>query len=173
MTARTFKTTKMKSIFIAFVIVTLIAGFSACKLDTMKPTKITDGKSDTNFTLITDTTLVGKWTIVTDTISYLGTNTMYHGTASDHYYFTKWGNLFINEGLNSLVDTAVYNIAIENSQKGVSWINSYISVNGNATREQSVSSIYAITSVSATSLILTANIQTIQGPRYEQITFKK
>jgi hypothetical protein len=163
----------MKSISIACVIVTLIAGFSACKLDTMKPAKITDGKSDTNFTLITDTTLVGKWTIVTDTISYLGTNTMYHGTVSDHYYFTKWGNLFINEGLNSLVDTAVYAISIANSQNQVSWTNSYISVNGVASRAQSFSSLYNITSVNTTSLVLTSNIQTIQGPRYEQITFKK
>ncbi|MFI5160985.1 MAG: hypothetical protein ACHQHN_06885 [Sphingobacteriales bacterium] len=163
----------MKSIALIAVVVLFIAGFSSCKLDTMKPTKITSGPLDTNFTLITDTTLVGKWTIVTDSISYQGTNTMYKGTASDHYTFTKWGNLFINEGLNSLVDTAVYNISIENSQSGVSWINSYISVNGNATREQSVSSLYAITSVSTTSLILTANIQTIQGPRYEQIKLKK
>lgn len=163
----------MKSISIACVIAMFIAGFSSCKLDTMKPTKITDGPLDTNFTLITDTTLVGKWIIVSDSISYLGTNTMYKGTASDHYYFTKWGNLFINEGLNSLVDTAVYNISIANSQSGVSWVNSYISVNGVATRDQSVSSLYAITSVSSNSLILTANIQTIQGPRYEQIKFKK
>jgi hypothetical protein len=139
----------------------------------MKPTKITDSKADTNFTLITDTTLVGKWTIVSDTISYLGTNTMYHGTPSDHYYFTKWGNLFINEGLNNLVDTAVYAISISNSQSIVSWTNSYISVNGNVSRVQSSSSPYGITSVNTTSLVLTSNIQTIQGPRYEQITFKK
>ena len=163
----------MKSISAACVIVMLIAGFSACKLDTVKPTKITNGKSDTNFTLITDTTLVGKWIIVTDSISYLGTNTMYHGTATDHYYFTKWGNLYINEELNSLVDTAVYNISIANSQSQVSWTNSYISVNGVSSREQSFSSIYNITSANTTSLVITSNVQTIQGPRYEQIKFQK
>ncbi len=163
----------MKNISIAVVILMLIAGFAACKLDTIKPTKITNGKSDTNFTLITDTTLVGRWTIVTDSISYLGTSTMYHGTSSDHYYFTKWGNLYINEGLNSLVDTAVYSISIAHSQTQVSWANSYISVNGVSSREQSFSSLYNITSVNSTSLVLTSDIQTIQGPRYQQIRFTK
>jgi hypothetical protein len=142
---------------------------TSCSKSSVKPTTIT--KVDTSKTLISDLRLVGNWNILTDTISYLGNNTKYHGVASDHYIFTKYGNLFINEGLESFVDTAVYSVAsITNS---ASWINNYVSVNGVSTTNQSISLPYVITSVDSVSLVLTSNATTSQGPRYEQLTFKK
>src|SRR6202000_1637637 len=103
-----------------------------------KPT--TNTKADTSKTLISDLRLVGNWNIITDTISYQGNNTKYHGVAADHYIFTKYGNLFINEGLESFVDTAVY--AIASIQNSVSWVNTYVSVNGVSTTNQSISLPY-------------------------------
>jgi hypothetical protein len=142
---------------------------TSCSKSSVKPTTTT--KVDTSKTLIADLRLVGNWNILTDTISYQGNNTMYHGVAADHYIFTKYGNLYINEGLESFVDTAVYSVAsITNS---VSWTNNYISVNGVSTTTQSISLPYVITSVDSTSLVLTSNASTSQGPRYEQLTFKK
>ena len=142
---------------------------TSCSKSSVKPTTTT--KVDTSKTLISDLRLVGNWNILTDTISYLGNNTKYYGVATDHYIFTKYGNLFINEGLENFVDTAVYSVAsITNS---VSWINNYVSVNGVSTTTQSISLPYVITSVDSVSLVLTSNASTSQGPRYEQLTFKK
>jgi hypothetical protein len=142
---------------------------TSCSKSSVKPTTTT--KVDTSKTLISDLRLVGNWNILTDTISYLGNNTKYHGVAADHYIFTKYGNLFINEGLENFVDTAVYSVAsITNS---VNWINNYVSVNGVSTTTQSISLPYVITSVDSVSLVLTSNASTSQGPRYEQLTFKK
>jgi hypothetical protein len=142
---------------------------TSCSKSSVKPTTTT--KVDTSKTLISDLRLVGNWNIFTDTISYLGNNTKYYGVATDHYIFTKYGNLFINEGLENFVDTAVYSVAsITNS---VSWINNYVSVNGVSTTTQSISLPYVITSVDSVSLVLTSNASTSQGLRYEQLTFKK
>jgi hypothetical protein len=142
---------------------------TSCSKSSVKPTTIT--KVDTSKTLISDLRLVGNWNILIDTISYMGNKTEYHGVAADHYIFTKYGNLFINEGLESFVDTAVYSVAsITNS---VSWINNYVSVNGVSTTTQSISLPYVITSVDSVSLVLTSNATTSQGPRYEQLIFKK
>ena len=142
---------------------------TSCSKSSVKPTTTT--KVDTSKTPISDLRLVGNWNILTDTISYLGNNTKYYGVATDHYIFTKYGNLFINEGLENFVDTAVYSVAsITNS---VSWINNYVSVNGVSTTTQSISLPYVITSVDSVSLVLTSNASTSQGLRYEQLTFKK
>jgi hypothetical protein len=142
---------------------------TSCSKSSVKPSTTT--KVDTSKTLIVDLRLVGNWNILTDTISYMGNNTKYHGVAADHYIFTKYGNLFINEGLENFVDTAVYSVtSLTNS---VSWINNYVGVNGVSTTTQSVSLPYVITSVDSVSLVLTSNATTSQGPRYEQLTFKK
>lgn len=142
---------------------------TSCSKSSVKPSTTT--KVDTSKTLISDLRLVGNWNILIDTISYMGNNTEYHGVAADHYKFTKYGNLFINEGLENFVDTAVYSVtSLTNS---VSWINNYVSVNGVSTTTQSISLPYVITSVDSVSLVLTSNATTSQGPRYEQLTFKK
>ncbi|MDB5022388.1 MAG: hypothetical protein JWP78_143 [Mucilaginibacter sp.] len=96
---------------------------------------------------------------------------MYHGTATDHYKFTKYGNLYINEGLENLIDTAVYTLSSISNQ--VSWVNNYLSVNGVSNTNQSSSLPFVITSVDSVSLVLTQGVSTSQGPRYEQIKFKK
>src|SRR3954470_13660214 len=102
----------MKNLLLLCAIAFIAIGFSSCSLDNVNPQQpnvpIT-GKSDTSTTLIANTSLVGTWNIVTDTVSYL-TNSMYHGTPTDHYIFTKYGNLYINNGFNSQIDTAVYTI---------------------------------------------------------------
>ncbi|HTD39071.1 MAG TPA: hypothetical protein VK671_00520 [Mucilaginibacter sp.] len=160
----------MKIIYtLALIAVISTAIFSCSKNDVIPYTP--PSKTDTSTTLITTTTLVGNWNIVTDTVSYNGSNVMYHGTATDYYKFTKFGNLFINEGLDSYVDTALY--GIETSTNRVDWLNNYISINGIVSRNQTVSPTYTITSVDTAKLILTSNISTSFGPRYEQIVFKK
>ena len=159
----------MKYIYLLPLAAIVALIITSCSKSNVKPT--TSTKADTSNTLITDIRMVGNWNILTDTISFQGNGTMYHGVATDHFIFTKYGNLFINEGLESFVDTAVYAIAsIPNS---VSWVNSYISVNGVSTTTQSISLPYVITSVDSVSLVLTSNATTSQGPRYEQLIFKK
>jgi hypothetical protein len=96
---------------------------------------------------------------------------MYHGVANDHYIFTKYGNLYINQALDNYVDTAIY--AITSINYSVSWVSTYTSVNGVSSTTQTSSVPYSITSVDTASLVLTSNVQTTGGPRYEQIKFKK
>lgn len=128
-------------------------------------------KVDTSTTLVSNTQLVGNWQVVTDTISVPGNTIMYHGTAYDQFKFTKYGNLYISVGLEHLIDTAVYSITSITNQ--VSWVNSYVSVNGQSTTIASTTGPYTITSVDTASLVLTSNVQTPGGIRYEQIKFKK
>ena len=142
---------------------------TSCSKSSVQPN--TSTKIDTSKVLVSDIRLVGNWNIVTDTISFQGSNVMYHGVAGDHYNFTKYGNLYIKEGLGNLIDTAVYSvISIQNS---VAWLNNYVSVNGVSTTTQSASLPYVITTLDSTSLVLTSTAGTAVGPRYEQITFKK
>ena len=96
---------------------------------------------------------------------------MYHGVAGDYYKFTKYGNLYVNEGLNKLIDTAIYGITTTTNQ--VNWVNNYISVNGVVSINQSLSPPFVITKVDSANLILTSSVSTTAGPRYEQIVFKK
>ncbi len=159
----------MKYIYLLPLVAIVALIITSCSKSNVKPT--TSTKADTSNILITDIRLVGNWDILTDTINFQGTGTMYHGVVNDHFIFTKYGNLYINEGLENLIDTAVYSVAsITNS---VSWINTYFSINGTFTTTQSLSLPYVITKVDTASLILTSNASTAQGPRYEQITFKK
>jgi hypothetical protein len=160
----------MKSISLVCVIALISVSFFACGPKSFDPLPAT-GKIDTSKTLTPITTLVGNWNIVTDTISYQGNSVMYHGTPADHYIFTKYGNLFVKEGLNNLIDTAQYVISAAKNQ--VAWVYTYISVNGVSSTQLSDSPPFNITSVDSVSLVLTSNLSTAQGLRYEQITFKK
>jgi hypothetical protein len=115
--------------------------------------------------------LVGNWSIVTDTVSTSGTGIMYHGSAGDYYKFTKYGNLYIAESLENLVDTAIYNIVSINNS--VQWTNLYTRVNGVTTTLVTTSAPFTIVNVDSANLVLSQNVQTASGPHYEQITFKK
>jgi hypothetical protein len=167
----------MKNLFLACIILVIAGGFTACQLDNVNPqtsmTTTTPTKSDTSVTLISNTTLVGNWNIVTDTIKDVSASqtVVYKGTPADHYIFTKYGNLYINSGYQNYVDTAVYTIG-PNSK--VEWANSYISVNGVSSRAPSSSGAFVIASVTTHSLVLTQDAITANGDeRYESITFTK
>lgn len=159
----------MKIFYTALLVSIVTISLSSCSKSKVTPTN--PSRSDTSTSLINNTALVGNWNIVTDTIAYNGTNTMYHGVATDHYIFTKYGNLYINEAQYNYVDTAIYNI--NSLSYSVGWVNSYISVNGVSSRIASSSAPYTITSLDTASLVLTSSIQSANGPRYEQIVFKK
>ena len=159
----------MKKIYSIAIIAALAVTIVSCSKTSVPPSTL--GKVDTSKTLISDTRLVGNWAIVTDTISLAGNNVKYVGSAGDYYKFTKYSNLYIQEALDHLVDTAVY--AIQSTTNQVAWQNSFISINGSSTTQVSVTPAFVITHVDSVSLILTQNAQTTAGPRYEQIVFKK
>jgi hypothetical protein len=160
----------MKNIVLLFVLI--ITGFSACKVDNINPpikTKTTAvAKADTSTTLYSNLALVGKWNIVTDTVSFLA-NGMYHGTAADHFIFTKYGNLYVNSGFNKQIDTAVYTITDNKLQ----WENSFWSVNGRFSYSATSQGYYTISNLTPTTLVLTQALNSPDGFRYEQITFVK
>jgi len=159
----------MKSIYTIPLIAAIAIIMSSCSKT--KVTPVTTKKVDTSTTLVSNRELVGNWNIVTDTISYQGNNIMYHGTPADHYKFTRYGNLYINEGLQNLIDTAVYTISSITNQ--VAWVNNYFSVNGTVVPYQTSTPSYVITAVDSVKLVLTQNAATASGIRYEQIVFKK
>jgi hypothetical protein len=161
----------MKNLFLLCLVAVFSIWFSSCQVNNISPQQSIVIKNDTSTTLIQNIALVGYWNIVTDTISYQGNNVMYHGTAADHYIFTKYGNLYIKEGLDNLIDTAIYNI--NSLTYSTSWVNSYLSVNGVISTTASSSAPFAITSVDTASMVLTSNYSTGSGQRYEQLTFKK
>jgi hypothetical protein len=160
----------MKIIYTIALITVISSAIFSCSKNDVIP-YIPPSKTDTSTTLITNTKLVGNWNIVTDTVSFNGSNVMYHGTPADYYKFTKFGNLFINEGLNSYIDTALY--GIEASTNRVDWLNNYLSLNGVVSRNPTISPSYTITSIDTAKLILTSDVSTSLGQRYEQIVFKK
>jgi hypothetical protein len=160
----------MKTLYPIALIAVISISISSC-LKNSDIVPFTPTRQDTNKTLITNTKLVGNWKIVTDTISFGGSSVMYHGIATDYYKFTKYGNLYINEGLNKLIDTAIYGITTTTNQ--VNWVNNYTSVNGVVSINQSLSPPFVITKVDSANLILTSSVSTTAGPRYEQIVFKK
>ena len=96
---------------------------------------------------------------------------MYHGVVGDYYKFTKYGNLYINEGLDKYIDTAIYGITTTTNQ--VNWVNNYTSLNGLATINQSLAPTFTITKVDAANLILTSSVATTAGTRYQQVVFTK
>lgn len=164
----------MKNNILLSAIVLIVVGFNACKLDNLNPQNSpapTPVKVDTNKTIIANTALVGKWNIVTDTVSAGTINLIFHGTPTDHYTFTKYGNLYINNSVfYNYVDTAIYSIT---NNTRVQWVNSYYSQNGAVITTPTSSGSYTITSISDHSLVLTQNAATPMGQRYEQITLSK
>lgn len=159
----------MKIIYsILLMVFTALAIASCSKTNNTVPQTT---KVDTSKNLTSDMSLVGNWSIVTDTIAFAGKNVMYHGSTNDYYKFTKYGNLYISETLDNLVDTAIYSISPINNQVG--WLNLYTSINGLSTTSQSVTPPFVITHVDSAKLVLTQNASTSSGARYEQITFKK
>ncbi|MGN6641326.1 MAG: hypothetical protein ACTHJ8_20615 [Mucilaginibacter sp.] len=165
----------MKKTFLFYLIGLAAITFSGCKIDNIDTgqqitsTPPVTGKSDTSKTLIGNTSLVGDWSIVTDTISFIS-NVMYQGQPGDHYQFTKYGNVYIHSAFQSYIDTGIYSIT-PNSR--VQWTNSFISVNGVASRTTSITGPYVITNLTDSTLTLTQLTNTSQGRRYEQIIFAK
>jgi len=159
----------MKSFYLLAILTVFAITIVSCGKTKITPSTL--GKVDTSTTLIGDIRLVGNWSIVTDTISLAGNNVKYVGSAGDYYKFTKYGNLYIQEALDHLVDTAVY--AISSTTNQVGWANIFTSINGSSTTQVSVSPAFVITHVDSVKMVLTQNAQTSAGPRYEQITFKK
>ncbi|MBS1519363.1 MAG: hypothetical protein JST50_00085 [Bacteroidetes bacterium] len=159
----------MKIIYkISFVAFIGAALFSCSK---SKVTPVTSSHVDTSTNLISDTKLVGNWAIVTDTVSINGTGIMYHGSAGDYFKFTKYGNLYIAEGLQNLVDTAIYAISSVTNQVG--WTNLYTRVNGVTTTLVTTTAPFTIVTLDTANLVLSQSAQTSSGIHYETITFKK
>src|ERR1700744_2547157 len=143
----------MKSLYLIAIVTVFAITMVSCSKTKVTPS--TPSKVDTSKTLISDIRLVGNWNIVTDTISFQGNNIMYHGIPTDHYKFTKYGNLYIKQGLGSLIDTAIYGISSITNQ--VAWVNQFVSVNGVSTTTASSSLSYSITSLDSVKLVLTQN----------------
>jgi hypothetical protein len=163
---------KMKRIASIILLAGIAATVISCVKQDQPNIQTTTGptKADTSTTVVSNTELVGNWNIVSDTVSYMTNNAMYHGTPADHFDFTAYGNLYIKNGFENQVDTAIYSISTSNK---VQWTNYYTSVNGQFTREPLVVGAYTITSLAAHSLVLTQNLITPQGVRFEVITFQK
>lgn len=155
-------------LFIAAMAVTI----ASCGKRNDQPTPVTPTQSDTSKNLIGNTTLVGDWNIVADTIINGGQVYPYQGIPGDHYHFTKYGNLFINSGFHAFVDTAIYGISVDS--KAVQWVNSYISVDGQSSRTPSTAGVFEIKSVSDHSLFLSQDFTGANGIlRQERIWFSK
>jgi len=161
----------MKKIIYPLSFVLLIAtSYLSCMKTSVNP--ITNNQViDTSKTLIGNVSLVGKWNVLSDTISYGAARSNYHGVSSDHYTFTKYGNLFVKLAPNNYTDTAIY--AISSINNSVVWQNIAYSIDGTVSHVSSVSVPYTITSLRNDTLILTSNFQTSAGVRFEEITFKK
>jgi len=159
----------MKIIYkISFITFIGAALFSCSK---SKVTPVKTSHVDTSKTLIADKRLVGNWAIVTDTISINGSGITYHGSAGDYYKFTNYGNLYIAEGLQNLVDTAVYTISSISNQVG--WTNLYTRVNGVTTTLTTTTGPLTIVTLDTANLVLSQSGQTSGGTQYQKITFKK
>jgi hypothetical protein len=164
-----FKTWIMKIIYKISFIACIGAALFSCSKSKVNPVK--SSHVDTSKTLVADKRLVGNWAIVTDTISINGSGIMYHGSAGDYYKFTNYGNLYIAESLQNLVDTAIYTISSISNQVG--WTNLYTRVNGVTTTLATTNGPLTIVTLDTANLVLTQNAQNSNGTQYEKITFKK
>ena len=161
----------MKIRALLFTASLLIGIFSACKQNNITPQKNTKpalSPLDTSNTLISNTSLLGVWNVVSDTVSFL-VDTMYHGKAGDQYIFTKYGNVYAKCAFNQFIDTGVYTL----SQDTMRWLTLYVAEAGSIIRTPVTTAPYVISNLTATSLVLTQFDLSPDGPRYEQITFKK
>jgi hypothetical protein len=161
----------MKTITLFSIIAFLITGFSACKQNNVDPQKkinSTLSPLDTSTTLITNTSLLGTWNVITDSVSFR-VDTMYHGKDGDSYIFTKYGNIYAKCAFNQFIDTGVYTI----SQDTMRWVSLYVTEAGSIIRSPVMTAPYVISNLTATSLVLTQYDESPDGLRYEKITFKK
>jgi hypothetical protein len=152
-----------KVLFILLIGNTLIS----CSKSDVKPVIIPN--ADTSKTLIADTKLVGNWAIVKDSVFYNSNSTVYIGGTSDHYKFTKYGNLYISQFGGNFLDTAIYTV----SGFQVGWVNLKISSEGLVSAVQTTTPPFNIIKLDTANLILTQNVQISGGAHFEQITFKK
>jgi len=159
----------MKIIYKISLVAFIGAALFSCSKSKVTPVKTSH--VDTSKTLIADKRLVGNWAIVTDTISINGSGILYHGSAGDYYKFTNYGNLYIAEGLQNLVDTAVYTISSISNQVG--WTNLYTRVNGVTTTLTTTTGPLTIVTLDTANLVLSQSAQTSGGMQYQKITFKK
>ncbi|HWD89583.1 MAG TPA: hypothetical protein VG367_15735 [Mucilaginibacter sp.] len=158
----------MRYIIVLFSVILYSYLLSSCSKDNIPA--ITSPRLDTSTTLISNTVLVGKWNIISDSLSYQGININYKGTAGDHYIFTKYGNLYISEAFGgNTIDTATYDVS---NSYVLNWLNIYVNQNGNVSTIPTNSPPFNIRT-NADSLVLTSNASTTQGQRYEQIKFIK
>jgi len=161
----------MKNKALLFTASLLVGIFSACKQNNINPQKKTSpalSPLDTSTTLITNTSLLGTWNVITDTVSFR-VDTMYHGKDGDQYIFTKYGNVYAKSAFNQFIDTGVYKL----SQDTMRWLTLYVTQAGSVIRTPVTTAPYVISNLTTTSLVLTQYDETPDGPRYEQITFKK
>lgn len=157
----------MKIIYKALLIFFIGSILFSCAKSSITPIT-TYTNADTSTTLISDTRLVGNWAIVKDSVYYNNNKTVYHGVAGDYYKFTKYGNLYINEGAN-FIDTAVYGV----SSTQVAWTNLYVKIAGVVSTAQTQTPALNIDLLDTANLVLSQSLQTSGGLHYEQITFKK
>jgi len=159
-------------LILMIAVVTVTAACDKFKGDPTPIQKINQSKSDTSTSLIANTSIVGDWVVVTDSISNMSLNqdTTYHGTIADVYHFTKYGNLFAKSAFHGVIDTGVYTISTENK---VQWINSFAQSDGATFGPGTTIGAFSITSVSQHSLVLTQHAISPGGELYHEITFKK
>jgi len=146
----------------------IVTGLSACKTNNVDPRIDATNSSDTSTSLVANTALVGFWYIVTDTISSNG-GQMYQGVHTDHFIFTRYGNLYIHNGLNQQVDTAIY---IFSPPDQVQWTYTYYSENGIESKAHLTAGPYQITGWNTNVLSLTKKFGGAP-PMYEQIRLIK
>jgi hypothetical protein len=123
---------------------------------------------------VSDSDLVGQWSVVNDTTYLEGTaifqggSQNYIGVAGDYFKFTQDGNLYIKEG--STLDTAAYSFVASNKIKLVFFTVGSTSFGPNgATRGD-----FIISNFTRHSLTLTlAGIITPDGAESEQINLRR
>ncbi|HTI57496.1 hypothetical protein [Mucilaginibacter sp.] len=159
----------MKTLLLTVAIALITITIFSCGKTSVTPT--TPVKVDTSTTLVGSTLIVGNWNLKKDSVFLNGASNVYTGVDGDHFKFTKYSNLYIHITSGNLVDTAIYTLSSLNLQ--VSWTNLYYSQNGNVVTGQSNSYPFIVTTIDDNNLVLTSNVSTPAGQRYERLTFTK
>jgi len=160
------------TLLIIFIALTSVCFLTCKKSPISKPVNHLAPISDTNTTLIANQIMVGNWTLVTDSVhvDVIDIDTVYHGTANDHYVFTKYGNMYIHSGFNRYIDSAIYTVSPENR---IDWVNSYFSLLGAVIKGTSYDGYFSITEISAHSASLYQSRLNQYGLRNEVVKLKK
>ena len=159
----------MKTLLLTVAIALITITIFSCGKTKIAP--VVPGKVDTSTVLAGSTLIVGNWNLKKDTVSINGASDVYNGVDGDHFKFTKYSNLYIHVTSGNLIDTAIYSLSTLNMQ--VQWTNLYYSQNGSVVTGQSTSFPFTVTTVDDHNLVLTSNVSTTQGQRYEQLIFTK